>query len=517
MSLRLYNTLTRAIEPFVPLEPGGVRMYVCGPTVYDDPHIGHARSAFIFDLLRRWLEYRKFAVCFVRNVTDVDDKIIEKARQELATSDQRPATSDARQKCREVAERYLKSYHDTLERLGIGAPDREPRATEHVVPEMTDLIAKLLMQGVAYEAGGDVYFAVRKFPGYGALSRRSLDEMRSGARIEPGEGKQDPLDFALWKSAKPGEPSWKSPWGEGRPGWHIECSAMSTKYLGDEFDIHGGGVDLVFPHHDNEVAQAQAAGKKFAHVWIHNGLLTVNGEKMSKSLGNFITVDQALEECGGNPDILKIFFLSGHYRTPLNYMKARITAYRQRYENYRNVMDMPKDLESMGLISRPEVEKLTIAEPEKLKKLKREFSDALDDDLNTPQALSALDGMRRFGGELHDSILNQTQGSDQERREEAARLLAVTGALKDHANILGLQLTKETNLSKQTREVLTDAVPQVDAEALKEARVKELKDAREEYRRQKKFADADRCRQEIEELGYTIEDRPGWSHLRPKR
>ncbi|HBH96765.1 MAG TPA: cysteine--tRNA ligase, partial [Candidatus Omnitrophica bacterium] len=283
MTLHLYNTLTRRVQEFSPLAPPTVTMYVCGPTVYDDPHIGHARSAFVFEVLRRYLTFKGYAVTFVRNVTDVDDKIIEKARQELQIQDARLKTQDLKAKCAEVAERYLKSYHEAMDRLGLQRPDLEPKATEHVTPDMTDFISKLLISGVAYEAQGDVYCAVRKCEGYGRLSGRSVDELQSGARVEPGERKQDPLDFALWKAAKPGEPSWKSPWGEGRPGWHIECSTMSTKYLGDTFDLHGGGVDLVFPHHENEIAQAQAAGKPFARGWVHNGLLTVNGEKMSKS------------------------------------------------------------------------------------------------------------------------------------------------------------------------------------------------------------------------------------------
>ncbi|MBI3011917.1 MAG: cysteine--tRNA ligase, partial [Candidatus Omnitrophica bacterium] len=303
--MKLYNTFTRTLQDFEPLQPPTVTMYVCGPTVYDDPHIGHVRSAFTFDLLRRYLEHRGFRVRFVRNVTDVDDKIIEKARQEVVRSPKSEVRSDLNAVCGEVAERYLKSYHETMERLGLGAPTEEPRATAHVVPEMTDFISKLLIAGVAYETKtGDVYFSVRKFSGYGKLSNRTLDELKAGARIEPGEGKQDPLDFALWKAAKPGEPAWESPWGKGRPGWHIECSAMSTKYLGDAFDIHGGGLDLVFPHHENEIAQAQAAGKPFATYWVHNGLLTVNGGKMSKSLGNFVTVEEALKACGDEPDVL---------------------------------------------------------------------------------------------------------------------------------------------------------------------------------------------------------------------
>ena len=392
MTLRLYNTLTRTLEEFHPLKPPTGPMYVCGPTVYDVPHIGHARSAYVFDVLRRYLAFKGYEVKFVRNVTDVDDKIIEKARQELAHSTQHTARTDLKAKCREIAERYLKSYHEAMDRLGIARPDVEPRATERVVPDMTDSIAKLLMQGAAYEAGGDVYFSVRKFEGYGRLSNRSIDELQSGDRIEPGDppgprgasvgaGKQDPLDFALWKAAKPDEPSWSSPWGPGRPGWHIECSAMSRKELGDAFDIHGGGVDLVFPHHENEIAQAQAAGKPFARGWVHNGLLTVNGEKMSKSLGNFITVEQALKDWP-HPDYVKLFFLKTHYRSPIDFSQEKMREAKHNWEEFsrffQHYYQRKADTVSGGRAAAEAGEGLT------------SFEAAMDDDLNTPKALAAL-------------------------------------------------------------------------------------------------------------------------------
>ncbi len=489
MPLHLYNTLTRRLEDFKPLRPPAVTMYVCGPTVYDVPHIGHARSAYIFDVLRRYLTYKTFEVTFVRNVTDVDDKIIAKAREELGTG-------DLKAKCREVAERSLKSYHDALDRLGIQPPDKEPKATEHVLPDnqhidasMTGFIAQLLVKGAAYEAGGDVYFAVRKFPGYGKLSNRSIDELQSGARVDPGEHKQDPLDFALWKTAKPDEPSWNSPWGNGRPGWHIECSVMSTRYLGDAFDIHGGGVDLVFPHHENEIAQVQALDKPFAKYWIHNGLLTVNGEKMSKSVGNFITIEQALKDCGQNSasDILKLFFLSAHYRSPINYMLASVTAAAQRYEGYRNLMD---------LAGNPIVKsgaKKAESQISKLEELKGLFVSALDDDLNTPEALSALDGMRSLGWQLWNEV---QQGVE----ESKGAFLSVVAALKEHGELLGLfEKLEDTHLTQQINDVVEDSV---------KARVDSLVKAREEDRRNKDFASADRRRQEISDLGYIVEDTP---------
>jgi len=371
--VKLYNTLTRSLEAFTPLTPPDVTMYVCGPTVYDDPHIGHARSAYIFDVLRRYLTYKKYVVKFVRNVTDVDDKIIERARKDAGTGDLAAA-------CRQVAERYLQRYHETMDRLGIARPDVEPKATEHVVPEMTDLIAKLFLQGVAYEAKDGVYFAVRKHPGYGKLSNRALDALQAGARVEPGEDKQDPLDFALWKAAKPDEPSWNSPWGKGRPGWHIECSAMSTKYLGDTFDIHGGGVDLVFPHHENEVAQAEAAGKPFAKFWVHNGLLTVNGEKMSKSVGNYITVEQVLKDWS-HSDYLKIFFLKTHYRSPIDYSVEKMAEAKKNWGEFSRFFQHCQQVEG----EKPPVEVAALQ-----RDFKVAFESAMDDDLNTPKALSVL-------------------------------------------------------------------------------------------------------------------------------
>jgi len=463
--VKLHNTLTRSLEPLTPLAPPAVTIYVCGPTVYDVPHIGHARSAFVFDVLRRYLAFRNYQVTFVRNVTDVDDKIIERARQE-------PGTGDLNAKCRAVTERYLAQYHETMDRLGIQRPDQEPRATEHVVPVMTDMISKLLMQGAAYEAKGDVYFAVRKFNGYGRLSNRTLDEMQSGGRVEPGEGKQDPLDFALWKTAKPEEPSWSSPWGKGRPGWHIECSAMSTKYLGDTFDIHGGGVDLVFPHHENEVAQAQAAGKPFARMWIHNGLLTVKGEKMSKSLGNFITVEQSLAQCAGEPDVLKMFFLGAHYRSPSDYTAENLKGAAKRYERLLHFLYFAQNREASA--------KPPVKPPGEVSRLEQEFMTALDEDLNTPQALAALDQLAGMG---------YAAGSGD--------MLAAAAALRRLGGVLGLfSRTPAVRLTPADRQLL---------------------DAREAARKQKAFAESDRIRSEFSAKGYAIEDTPDGPVVLPKR
>lgn len=512
MALRIYNTLTRSLQDFQPLHPPAVSMYVCGPTVYDVPHIGHARSAYIFDIWRRYLQYRKFQVRFVRNVTDVDDKIIDKARQELAASSSPSSAGALKAKCAEVAARYLQRYHETMDRLGVLRPDVEPKATEHVMPDpahveatkkidasMTGFISQLITKNAAYPAGGDVYFSVRKFPGYGALSNRTLDELHAGARVEPGEQKEDPLDFALWKAAKPEEPSWNSPWGPGRPGWHIECSVMSTAYLGDAFDIHGGGVDLVFPHHENELAQARAIGKPFARYWIHNGLLTVDGEKMSKSLGNFVTVEQALEQCQGDADELKLFFLSAHYRSPLNYTAQDVMAaggrladwkaFLERAEIWRRGATIPQSL------------------PSEIVNLQNEFERAMDGDLNTPMALAALDKLVNAGYQWEERLmLTQTPGAEPSRYRPSAEGPTLQGNIVLAGETL-LNLGKVFGLFIKYEPMEIQLTPE------QEKRLAE----REAARKRKEFGAADKIRRQFEEEGLLIEDTARGPLVRRKR
>ena len=476
MAFRLYNTLTRTTEPFAPLHPPAVTMYVCGPTVYDDPHIGHARSAYIFDVLRRYLVFKKYDVRFIRNVTDVDDKIIEKARQE--TGDQRQETKGLKERCAEVAERYLKSYHETLDRLGLGQPTQEPRATAHVVPDMTDYIAKLLVQGAAYEAGGDVYFSVRNAPGYGQLSNRSVDELQAGARVEPDEQKRDPLDFALWKAAKPDEPSWNSPWGAGRPGWHIECTVMSTKYLGEAFDIHGGGVDLVFPHHENEIAQARGVGHPFARWWVHNGLLTVKGEKMSKSLGNYITVDAAVAACGMESDVLKTLFLGTHYRSPLDYTDHNLLSAKMRYERLVHFLRQADQWRDRAQVPSGRSDKLVEAE--------RQFTQVLDEDLNTPQALAVLDKVVEQGNRSGQIAFAYVKTDPAMVQTALGEVVAAADQLLPLGNILGL---------------FSDYRPlQMNAE------VRRLLQERRVARERKDFQAADRIREELAKRDILVED-----------
>ncbi len=307
--MKVYNTIARAHVPFEPADPERVRIYVCGPTVQSEPHLGHGRSAVAFDILWRYLEWKGYHVDFVRNVTDVEDKIIARATELGISTD-------------EVARMGYEAFSKGYDGLGNRRPTHEPRATEHV-PQMIAIIETLVEKGHAYASNGDVYFAVRSFDGYGRLSRHDLDDLRAGERIEPGEGKRDELDFALWKSAKPGEPSWESPWGNGRPGWHIECSAMATEYLGNDFDIHGGGTDLIFPHHENEIAQSEAAsGETFARFWMHNGMLNLAGEKMAKSTGHLVTLLESLDTW--DPMAIRLFFLRTHYRKPLDFSSEAV-------------------------------------------------------------------------------------------------------------------------------------------------------------------------------------------------
>ncbi len=324
MSLRIYNTLTRQKEPFTPLVPGEVGMYVCGVTPYDVSHIGHARSALVFDVVARYLRDRGYRVTFVKNYTDVDDKIIARANQ-------------LKVPIAELTERYIKAYEDDMAKLGVMPPTKAPRATEHI-PEMVELIERLVSAGSAYVVDGDVYFEVARFPAYGRLSGKNLDELLAGARVDVNERKRDPRDFALWKAAKPGEPSWPSPWGPGRPGWHIECSAMAMKYLGETLDLHGGGEDLVFPHHSCEIAQSEAAtGKPFARFWLHNGFVNLGSEKMSKSLGNTLTIEALLKR--HDPEALRLYLLQTHYRNPVEFTEEGVAGMRRPLERFRELVD----------------------------------------------------------------------------------------------------------------------------------------------------------------------------------
>jgi len=372
MSIRIYNTLTRKKEPLHPIENEHVKLYVCGITSYDYCHIGHARSALVFDMVVRYLRHRGFKVTFVRNFTDIDDKIINRANEQGVDA-------------ASLALRFINEFYTDMDALGTLRPDLEPKATEHV-GEMIALIQDLIAEDMAYPANGDVYFRVERFAEYGRLSGRSLEDMQAGARVEVNEKKEHPMDFVLWKGAKPGEPKWESPWGAGRPGWHIECSAMSRKYLGETFDIHGGGKDLIFPHHENEIAQSCAAsGKTFANLWMHHGFVTIKEEKMSKSLGNFLTIRDVLKEY--EPEVLRLFIFSTQYRNPLDFSEGALQDARSGLERMYDCLARLAALPAEGPTG---VSALSDTDRKGLESLVTRFHDAMDNDFNTAQALGHL-------------------------------------------------------------------------------------------------------------------------------
>lgn len=374
--MRVFNTLTGKVEEFEPLDDKKVGIYACGVTVYDLCHIGHARSAVVFDVIVRYLRYKGYDVKFVKNFTDIDDKIINRANKEGVSWS-------------EIARKYTEEYYVDMDRLGIERADIEPRATEHI-KEMIEIVEKLIEKGYAYtvdeEGGKSVYFSVEKFPGYGKLSKKKLEELIEGARVEVDERKRNPFDFALWKASKPGEPWWDSPWGRGRPGWHIECTAMSMKYLGETFDIHGGGADLIFPHHENEIAQSEAyTGKPFAKYWIHNGFVTINKEKMSKSLGNVLNIRDLLELY--DAEALRLFLLSSHYRSPIEfsheYIREAEASLDRVYSSFMRIEDMEENNKKANQESLAQLRS-------SLETLRKRFEDAMDDDFNTAKALGVL-------------------------------------------------------------------------------------------------------------------------------
>ena len=447
--MRLYNTLSRAVEEFTTRDEGRVAMYVCGPTVQNVPHFGHARAAVVPDVLRRWLTYRGYAVFFVRNITDVDDKIIDRAAQEG-----RPPAA--------VAETYGRIYEEQMRQLNVLPPDIAPRATGHII-EMIGLIERLVEVGAAYESGGDVFFSIRKFDNYGQLSGRNVDDLRAGARIEPTERKRDPLDFVLWKAAKPGEPSWTSPWGRGRPGWHIECSAMAAKYLGTAFDIHAGGLDLIFPHHENEIAQSEAAsGRRFARYWVHNGMVTLDEEKMSKSIGNVIGLGEALERFG--PNVLRLFLLSAHYRSPVDFSEERLAEARAGFDRWSAFIRATE-----GLQAKESSAEVVTAACER-------FAQAMDEDLSTPAAQAALFDLIRDGNRALE------QGDHETAAQARAALLELTA-------VLGYTFTAGPG-----------------GDALVGPLVEELLRLRLEARQRRDFDTADAIRARLSDIGVVVED-----------
>jgi cysteinyl-tRNA synthetase len=458
--LKIHNSLTGEKEEFKPLRPNEVRMYVCGMTNYDYIHVGHARMLTVFDLIQRYLRSLGYAVTYARNVTDIDDKIIERA----AANGENWA---------DLSRRFTAAMHEDCAILGLQAPDLEPRATEYIGPIIA-MTQTLIDKGYAYVAvNGDVMYSVRKFPTYGRLSGKKIDDLRAGSRIQVDEAKLDPLDFVLWKQAKPGEPSWPSPWGEGRPGWHIECSAMSTKLLGGYFDIHGGGEDLKFPHHENEIAQSCAAcDTPFVHVWMHNGFVRVNDEKMSKSLGNFFTVREVLKTLR-DPEVLRFFLLSSHYRGPINYSSVQLA---QADETLLGLYRALKDAGAPALLDEERVDAEWMGR----------FRGAMDDDFNTPEALAAMQGVARE--------LNQAKAMG-----NSAKAAGAAATLRAMGAVLGvLQQDPDTYLKRS-----------VGAKAMSDADVETLLAARRAARSAKNFAESDRIREQLTAAGILLEDKPG--------
>jgi cysteinyl-tRNA synthetase len=468
--LLIYNTLTGKKEPFQSLQPKIVRMYVCGVTVYDYCHIGHARSALVFDVIRRYLEFSGYQVEFVKNFTDVDDKIIKRANEQGVS-------------CDTITAKYIQAYYEDMGRLGIRQASIEPKATEH----MTDIIhltETLMKKGLAYQVDGDVYFEVAKYSSYGRLSKRRLDDMQAGARVEVDERKRHPMDFALWKSSKPGEPSWPSPWGPGRPGWHIECSAMSMKHLGETFDIHGGGMDLIFPHHENEIAQSSGAtGKEFARYWIHNGFVQINQEKMSKSQGNFFTIREIFENSKWSQDVtgevLRYFLLSTHYHGPLDFSDQALEEAKQALEGFYGLFNRLRESES-NTVGDKDL-------PSSVDRTRKSFRKAMDNDFNTPVAVAELQRLRSDVNKLLDIGLS-TRGRQQAR--QAFRMLGgVLGLFQLDLWEYGL------NLGSGQYQISGE---EIDAKLVE----------RNEARKQKDFKKADEIRQFLASYGIVIEDKP---------
>jgi cysteinyl-tRNA synthetase len=481
--MQLYNTLSRRKETFKPLTPGKVGLYACGVTVYDDVHLGHARSCVVFEVLVRHLRRQGLTVTWVRNFTDIDDKIIRRAQ----------ATGVSPQ---QVAERYIASFREDMAALGIPPADLEPLATEHL-PQIIELIRRLVAQGFAYQGAADVYFRVQRFPGYGKLSGQSLDDMLVGARIEVDPHKEDPLDFVLWKGSKPGEPAWDSPWGPGRPGWHIECSAMSMHYLGETFDLHGGGLDLVFPHHENELAQSEAAtGKHFARFWLHHGLLTINQEKMSKSLGNFFTVKEVLARFPA--EVVRFFLINSHYRSPLDFSDAALAeaeaALLRLYATLARIRETLRPYPDFKPQTSSDFEaNLSLEECARLGSLESRFQAALDDDLNTAQALGYLfDAVR---------LLNRLMEEPSEHPGYLTILRETYDALVRLGEVLNLLQADPEEMVKILRQKSADLkITPEEIERLIEARV--------QARKHKNWARADAIRQQLSDLDILLEDTP---------
>ena len=477
MSLRVYNSLSGSKEEFIPITPGMVKMYVCGVTVYDHCHIGHARANIVFDVIYRFLRHLGYEVVYVRNYTDIDDKIINRANKEGVPYNV-------------ISERFIEEFDRDMAQLGLDLPTCQPKATEHIA-EIIAIVERLIEKGFAYQAGGDVYFCVEKFDSYLKLSKRNLEEMQAGARIEVDERKQHPMDFALWKEAKPGEPFWESPWGNGRPGWHIECSAMSMKYLGETFDIHGGGKDLIFPHHENEIAQSEAAtGQRFVKYWLHNGFVNINAEKMSKSLGNFFTIKEVLDKY--DSEVLRFFLLSAHYRSPLDFSDQNLAEAEVGLARIYKALSSVKAFlaeqsggeQATGAAAEAEQEVR-----EKRSTLLERFREAMEDDFNTAQVFGHVFDLIRSVNRL---LVEQTEKSG----AVAELLAAVQADVLQIGSVLGIFTSEPDAYLERIRERKASGLE------ISPEEIDRLIQERSEARKAKDFKRSDEIRDQL--LGRNI-------------
>ncbi|MDP2168022.1 MAG: cysteine--tRNA ligase [Thermodesulfovibrionales bacterium] len=480
--MKIYNTLTGKKEDFQPLEPGRVGIYACGVTVYDNCHIGHARSAIVFDVIRRYLAYKGFKVKFVKNFTDIDDKIINRAQKEGIGWD-------------EVARKYTRKYSEDMERLGVEPADMEPKATEHI-PEIIEIVKGLINKGYAYTVDGDVYFEVAEFRDYGKLSGREKSDMLAGARVDVDKRKRDPMDFALWKASKEGEPSWESPWGPGRPGWHVECSAMAIKHLGETFDIHGGGADLIFPHHENEIAQSEAyTGKPFVRYWVHNGFITVDKEKMSKSLGNFFTIEEILDKF--DSEAVRFFLLGTHYRSPIEFSDEQLREAEASLDRYYTTVSRIDDFLSTGKDAHASHGKEATeadgreALSKALSSYSARFEEAMDDDFNTALAVGHIFELIRE--------INRFLDTSPSGKEAVELLRAVKEPLSETSGVL--------NVFTRTPSEWALASMRTKRIGLSEKDILDMINERQEARERKDWARADEIRKGLEEKGIILEDK----------
>ncbi|ADH85301.1 cysteine--tRNA ligase [Desulfurivibrio alkaliphilus] len=481
MPILIHNTKTARKEKLAPLEEGHVKMYVCGITAYDYCHIGHARSVLVFDMIYRYLQHRGYRVTFVRNFTDIDDKIIKRAQEQGTT-------------CTELSQRFIAKFHEDMTALNTLPPTLEPLATEHL-PEMIAMIEELVAKDLAYEAQGDVYYRVQRFAGYGVLSGRGLEDMQAGARVAVNDNKEHPMDFVLWKASKPGEPAWDSPWGPGRPGWHIECSAMGKKYLGETFDIHGGGKDLVFPHHENEIAQSEgASGKSFANLWVHHGFVTIKDEKMSKSLGNFLTIREVLERHPA--EALRLFVFSTHYRNPLDYSETALQDAEAALTRIYSALAATAQLPGAAGDPSPSASVVGEKDRDKLAKLEQSFHQAMDIDFNSALALGRIFDAIKIINKVRQALPANPAPQDLQLLQQTA------ATIRDLTAVFGLAQEEPVSwLEKRQQRLLAQL-------SIKPAEIEALLEQREQARRDKDWAEADRIRDQLLQQRIVIKDGP---------